>query len=550
VSFPRVYLIQLGKVQEMGFKKKVVKRQVVEIVKESGKDAKANDPTKMPNTFKFAAEALRTMSERGGSAGSIVVNKYKSYNYKLIFALVMNTAKNIKIIKKIIHNLKLANEINESNPFMLEILIGDLLFGKGLKSVQQNPVAAAIINKKEAIIKEQTNLGKEFSNEENGQTVAKYLRINHLKSDMNHVISQLKTIGLIQLEYSKDKIKFKKFINKFKTLEDDKFMVDFHFPQDLIIVKPSVVDKIKKLDLIKKNKVTIQDKASYMAVEALDPQPSHKIIDACFAPGCKTSLIASKMKNKGKILAYDINKKRLVDAIRFLKLQGVSCVRTELQDFSKVKLRRLHKVTGIETFDSILIDPSCSGSGIKSRVDYKKSDKEAGRLKKLQAFQVSLLKHALQARISKTIVYCTCSTSIEENEQVVEMALKESGVSDKWEIVEVLPYWPNRGDSNYEFGNNCLRSDSDWLTNGFFIAKLKCNEIHVPPKLEETKKDNKRKRIKDDELTNDENDDSMDNNSMDDSAKDDESMEDESMDDESNDNNSEDYDSTDDEASD
>lgn len=467
----------------MGFKKKkVVKRQVVEIVKNSENDVKARDPTQMPNTFKFAAESLKTMSERGGSAGSIVVSKYKSFNYKLIFALVMNTAKNIKIIKKIIHNLKLANEINEPNPFMMEILVGDLLFGKGLKSVSKNPVAAAIINRKDAIIKEQSQLEKDYSQEDNGQSVAKYLRVNHLKSDMEHVISQLNTIGLTQLEYSKEKIKFKKFINKFKTLEDDKFMLDFHFPADLIIVKPHLTNKIKKLDLFHKSKITLQDKASFLAVEALDPQPSHKIIDACFAPGCKTSLIAARMKNKGKVLAFDINKKRFVDAIRFLKLQGATCVKAELKDFTKVKLVRLKKLADIETFDSILIDPSCSGSGIKSRVDYKKSDAEKGRLKKLQAFQVSMLKHALQARISHNIVYCTCSTSIEENEQVVEMAMKESGVSEMWDIVEVLPYWPNRGDPSYEFGPKCLRSDSDCLTNGFFIAKFKCKELSVSSK--------------------------------------------------------------------
>lgn len=477
----------------MGFnkKKKVVRRQVIEVVNGLEKDGKAKDPTKMPNTFKFAAEALKIMSERGGSAGSIVVSKYKSYNYKLIFALVMNTAKNIKIIKKIIHNLKLHTEINEPNPFMLEILVGDLLFGKSLKSVQQNPVAAAIIYKKDAITKEQNDLKKEFSNTGANESVAKYLRVNHLKCDLSHVISQLKTIGLNQLEYSKDKIKFKKFVNKFKTMEDDKFMLDFHFPNDLIVIRPDASDKIKRLDLIKKNKVTLQDKASFMAVEALDPQPGQKVIDACFAPGCKTSLIAAKMKNKGKILAYDFNKKRLVDAIRFLKVQGATCVKTELQDFSKLKLKRLSKIHGIDCFDSILLDPSCSGSGIKSRVDYKKSAEEVGRLKKLQAFQVSMLKHALQACVSKTIVYCTCSTSVEENEQVLEMALKESGVRDKWEIVDVLPYWPQRGESGFEFGQKCLRSDSDCLTNGFFIAKLKCNDIHVSLPDGTLKKDKK-----------------------------------------------------------
>lgn len=451
------------------------------------------DPTALPNTFKFAADTLETMSERGGSAGSIVVNKFKNYNYKLIFALVMNTVKNIKIIKKIIYNTKLANQVPENNPFIIEILVGDLLYGKGLKSVEKNPTAAAIIGRKDIIIKEQNILRKEFVTDDDS-AVAKYLRVNHLKIDINHVISQLKSVGITQLEYSKDKIKFKKFVNKFKSMDDSHFMLDFHFPNDLILLKPAGADRIKKTDLLRKVKATLQDKASFMAVEALEVKPSNKVIDACFAPGCKTSLIATKMKNKGKILAYDVDKKRLISAIRFLKLQSASCVQTELQDFSKVKLRRLLKIHNIDSFDSILIDPSCSGSGIKFRLDYKKTAEEIGRLKKLQAFQVSLLKHALKACVSKTIVYCTCSTSIEENEQVVEMALNESGVKSKWEVVPVMPYWPSRGDSSFEFGKECLRSDSNYLTNGFFIAKLKCNELYAPTISEQSSDKKPRKQ--------------------------------------------------------
>lgn len=432
----------------------------------------AKDLNALPNTFKFAAETLKLMSERGGSAGSIVVNKYKSYNYKLVFALVMNTVKNIKIVKKVIHETKLMKKVNENNPFMLEILVGDLLFGKGLKSVEQNTNAAAILQLKDAILKQQKLFKKDFGKSDEDET-AKYLRINYLKSSREHVLSELKTAGLKQHDYSKDKIKFKKFINKYKSMNDDEFLLDFHFPDDLILIKPGATKRLKSSDLLKKYKVMMQDKASYMAIEAMDVKPNQKIIDACCAPGCKTALIANKLKNKGKIFGFDLDKKRLVSAIHLLKTHGVTCAKLEVQDFSKVKLKRLAKTAEIsDKFDCILLDPSCSGSGIQARVDYKKTNEEAGRLKKLQAFQVSLLKHALQSQISKSIVYCTCSVSVEENEQVIEMALTESGVKDKWEIVDVLPFWMNRGDQNYEFGNKCLRSDPSNLTNGFFIAKL------------------------------------------------------------------------------
>lgn len=435
--------------------------------------AKLND---LPNTIKFAAEALKLMSERGGSAGSIVVNRYKKWNYKHIYALVMNTLKNIELIKKIIYDVKLLKKVPIDDPFLLEILVGELLYGRGLKSVEQNPKAAAVIGQKDAILKQQAALKSQYPSKKEQASSAKYLRLNHLKSNMEHVLAQLKLAGLTQVVYNKDKIKFKKFINKFKELENNQFMLDFHFPNDLIIIKPETAIKLKSSDLLKKHKVMLQDKASFMAVEALDVKPNQKIIDACCAPGGKTALIANKMKNKGKILAYDLDKKRLITAIHFLKVHGITCVKTEVQDFTKVRLKRMLKVQNINSFDSILIDPSCSGSGITSRVDYKASTVLEGRLKKLQAFQVSMLKHALKAKISKSIVYCTCSNSVEENEQVIEMALNESGVRSDWSVVNVLPYWQQRGEANYEFGDKCLRTDEKNLTNGFFIAKLEQRE--------------------------------------------------------------------------
>lgn len=447
-------------------------------VKRSPKEPAAKDPTAMPLTFKFAAETLETMSRRGGSAGSIVVSRYKSYNYKLVYALVMNTIKNLPMIKKIINNLKLNDAVPSCSSYLLEILVGDLLYGKSLETVLNNPIAAVIKSRNSDIVKQQTLLKKECQEDKTSSTnvEAKYIRINHFRSTLEHVLSQLKTVGLTKLDYSKDKVKFKKFINKLKTMDTNEFMLDFHFPNDLIVLKPQGADKLRRTDLIKKGKIMLQDKASYLAVEALDPKPGQKIVDACFAPGGKTCIIANKMKNKGKIFAFDVNKKRLVDALFMLKKQGVTCAKAEVQDFSKVKLRRLMKTNNLEQFDSILIDPSCSGSGINSRADYRKTDHEAGRLKKLQAFQVSLLRHALRSCVAKTIVYCTCSVSVEENEEVVRMALKESGVDKKWTVVDAVPYWPHRGDSSYEFGNKCLRSDSNSLTNGFFIAKLLCND--------------------------------------------------------------------------
>lgn len=447
------------------------------------KHQKQREINGLPNTFVFAAEALKIMSKCGGSAGSVIVKKYKNWNYKLIYALAMNTLKNMMQIKQIIETMKLQSRFKTIDSFMLEILVGDLLFGKGLKTVEQNDVAAGILALKENILKHQAKSGNDarLKNKSDEQASdPKYLRVNHLKSTLDHVLVQLKNLGLKKLEYSKDKIKFKKFIAKFKAMADDEFMLDFHFPDDLILLKNASIKKLKKSDLISKGKAVLQDKASFMAVAAMNLLPEKlNILDACCAPGGKTTAIASMIRNKGKIVGYDCNKERLALATHLCKKQGATCAQLECLDFSKVKLNRVLKRLNTEKLDMILLDPSCSGSGIKNRFDYYETKEQTGRLKKLQAFQVSLLKHAIDSEATKSIIYCTCSTSTEENEEVIEMALKESKLGDYWEISPVLPYWTTRGRDGFEFSEKCLRSDETCLTNGFFIARLdrKPNQI-------------------------------------------------------------------------
>eukprot|EP00012_Vannella_robusta_P008028 CAMPEP_0206206876 /NCGR_PEP_ID=MMETSP0166-20121206/15248_1 /ASSEMBLY_ACC=CAM_ASM_000260 /TAXON_ID=95228 /ORGANISM="Vannella robusta, Strain DIVA3 518/3/11/1/6" /LENGTH=138 /DNA_ID=CAMNT_0053627513 /DNA_START=48 /DNA_END=460 /DNA_ORIENTATION=- len=120
-----------------------------------------------------------------------------------------------------------------------------------------------------------------------------------------------------------------------------------------------------------------------------------------------------------------------------------------------------------------MVDPSCSGSGIVSRLDnlLAVSDYTAKRKEQLANFQKKILCHALSFSNAQRVVYSTCSLFEEENEQVVEFVLQEMG--HIWELHKALPNWKHRGLAKYEVGDSCIRaSPTEDETNGFFVARF------------------------------------------------------------------------------
>ena len=140
----------------------------------------------------------------------------------------------------------------------------------------------------------------------------------------------------------------------------------------------------------------------------------------------------------------------------------------------------------------IVLDPSCSGSGKLSHftLDFTdpsctvcspcvsgmvnregESDMSAQRLQSLAAVQARLLRHALSFPNVKKVVYSTCSTSPEENEEVIGAVLSDEAT---FEAEMCLPSWSRRGLDTHEKGRCFLRADPELdLCNGFFVAVLK-----------------------------------------------------------------------------
>jgi putative methyltransferase len=131
----------------------------------------------------------------------------------------------------------------------------------------------------------------------------------------------------------------------------------------------------------------------------------------------------------------------------------------------------------------ILLDPSCSGSGIVNRLDHLETEPEndatrENRLAKLAAFQLMMIKHAMRFPNVTKIVYSTCSIHATENEHVVRDALKSEEAGATFTLApqnEVLPKWTRRGypdemDSPDQASSliRCLPGED--ATNGFFVS--------------------------------------------------------------------------------
>jgi 16S rRNA (cytosine967-C5)-methyltransferase len=161
------------------------------------------------------------------------------------------------------------------------------------------------------------------------------------------------------------------------------------------------------------------DPAAVQAVDLLDPQPGDHILDACAAPGGKTALIAERLRLKGQLVAMDLRADRL-PRLR-ANLERLGCA-----DFVKVvqgDARRL-RPESFGRFDRILLDVSCSNTGvIRRKPDVRWRFSKAG-LTRLGVTQQALLERAAGlVKRGGCIVYSTCSLEPEENEYLISKYL-------------------------------------------------------------------------------------------------------------------------------
>ncbi len=163
----------------------------------------------------------------------------------------------------------------------------------------------------------------------------------------------------------------------------------------------------------------VQDPSTLMACDLLAPQPGETVLDACAAPGGKTTYLAQLMRDKGRIVARDLYDSRVARLRENLRRLGVTVANAIQHDCMQAG-----PPLAPASFDRILVDAPCSNTGvIRRRVDvrWRLTDEDFIRM---PAQQLALLKRtATLLKPGGSLVYSTCSLEAEENENVVERAL-------------------------------------------------------------------------------------------------------------------------------
>ncbi len=214
----------------------------------------------------------------------------------------------------------------------------------------------------------------------------------------------------------------------------------------------------------------VQDAASMIPPEALEPKPGELVLDMCAAPGSKTTQMAAMMENKGIIIANDVDGDRIKALGLNLNRSGVSnTIITHSEGRALEKLK----------FDRILVDAPCSATGtirrnFKSLIHYNYTA-----VTRLAAMQKGLIGKAYSLlKEGGTMAYSTCSMEPEENEAVIDHLLKKEegaeimGIRMKINRAKLILEF--EGKKYDEEISKCLRiwpQDND--TEGFFVAKIR-----------------------------------------------------------------------------
>lgn len=231
------------------------------------------------------------------------------------------------------------------------------------------------------------------------------------------------------------------------------------------IVKNVKEDILKELEIYKNGEIYLQSLSSMLPPIILNPKESTDILDMCAAPGGKTTQLASLTNNNANITACEMNKIRCERLKYNIEKQNATSVYIMQEDS--------RKINDFFSFDSILLDAPCSGSGTLNVEDVNLEKTFTKKLiEKSQKSQLELLNKAVKIlKQGQEMVYSTCSILSVENEEIVSKILKDNKVEIvpiEFDGKEELPLLPTKIE-----GTLCVMPTE--LYEGFFIAKIRKN---------------------------------------------------------------------------
>jgi putative methyltransferase len=395
--------------------------------------------------YRLAGRVLERLEQREGSLKALAFAASKTKGKK-VYALAVETVKRYEAIKRVVEESRVipdsgVDSVSKVNLCALYVAVYDFLFGKQSLEGRGWPVN---IVKKNAFLLKRTwqTIKRDFtgkfptvSSATDCSCPVRYARINVLKESSESVMGKLLLEGYKEVSESD----FWSLLESSPSSQNDTlfFTRDPTIPCLLVFPHQSPV---QSSPLYRNGHLLLQDKASCMPAFVLSPSHDCHVIDACAAPGNKTTHLAAILENSGRIDAFEIDPKRSSTLRRMVSLAGATCVKVHCQDFLTVDPMQYSSVT------HILLDPSCTGSGMTNRIEHPGTiaqGPDPERLKSLSGFQLKALLHALSFPAVVKVVYSTCSIHQEENEDVVKSALEKVGHS--FELEHILPAWQTRG---------------------------------------------------------------------------------------------------------
>ena len=218
---------------------------------------------------------------------------------------------------------------------------------------------------------------------------------------------------------------------------------------------------LRSLAAFQKGLFIVQDEAAQLAGMMLGPKPGEAVLDACAAPGGKATHLAEMMRNEGALVALESDARRIERIRENSERLGITIMRPVAGDASRYREG---------AFDKVLVDAPCSGLGVLRRHPDGRWTKAEKSILERQALQKRILANC--ARLVKpggVLVYATCTTEPEENEDVVENFL---GSDPGFSLDDPRPLLPASAARLVDAGGFFRTFPGEPDLDGFFAARM------------------------------------------------------------------------------
>jgi len=187
---------------------------------------------------------------------------------------------------------------------------------------------------------------------------------------------------------------------------------------------------------------TVQDETAMSAGALLAPEPGQLVLDLCAAPGTKSTHLAELMRNEGRIIAADVEPRRLP------RIEE-NAQRLELTIIEPLRIRRNLENLPEGPFDAVLIDAPCSNTGVSGKRPEVRTRLAPTDLEELSGIQSRLMEAAVPlVKVGGRLVYSTCSIEPEENTDIVQQFMARH---PDWKLAQELTFLPGRpSDGGYQ----------------------------------------------------------------------------------------------------